>query len=63
MRCMAVTWRGFNGKPYTRNYVDHGTLLQGAQIDYTHGDKPNYSRGTGKDDAPYSFSRERKGRK
>ena len=52
-----------NGKPYTHNYVDHATLLQGAQIDYTLGDKPNYSRGTASDDAPYSFSRERRGRK
>ena len=52
-----------NGKPYTHNYIDHSALLQGTHIDYTLGDKPNYSRGTAKDDAPYSFSRERRGRK
>ena len=52
-----------DGQPYTHNYIDHSTLLRGARIDYTLGDRPNYSRGTARDDAPYSFSRERQGRK
>ena len=46
-----------DGKPYTRNYLDHDQLMKGCRIHYIMSDKPNYSRGTGKGDLPYSFSR------
>lgn len=47
-----------NGKPYTKNYLTYGTLLNGATIDYKMSDKPNKARGISKDDFPYSFSNE-----
>ena len=46
-----------NGQPYTRNYLSHAALQQGATLDFDMADKPNVSRGIGADDAPYSFSR------
>ncbi|QNH61249.1 GH92 family glycosyl hydrolase [Hymenobacter sediminicola] len=46
-----------NGQPYTRNYLSHAALQQGATVDFEMADKPNTSRGIGADDAPYSFSR------
>ncbi len=46
-----------DGKPYSRNYLDHDQLMKGCHIHYIMSDKPNYSRGTGKGDLPYSFSR------
>jgi predicted alpha-1,2-mannosidase len=49
-----------NGQPYTRNYLSHAALQQGATIDFDMADKPNTSRGTGAEDAPYSFSRGKK---
>ena len=45
-----------NGKPYTRNYLEHEQLLKGCDILYVMGDQPNRKRGTGKQDVPYSFS-------
>lgn len=52
-----------NGSDYTRNYIDHATLMGGANIDFSLSQKPNYQRGTSADDAPYSFSRELKKKK
>ncbi len=49
-----------NGKDYTRNYFTHGDLMKGAKIDFSMSHTPNKSRGTGKPDAPYSFSNEKK---
>ncbi|WP_022823889.1 GH92 family glycosyl hydrolase [Hymenobacter norwichensis] len=49
-----------NSQPYTRNYLSHAALLQGATIYFDMADKPNVSRGVGTDDAPYSFSRSKK---
>ena len=45
-----------NGKPYTRNYLDHSQLTNGCNIHYVMGTTPNKKRGTGKQDVPYSFS-------
>ena len=52
-----------NGSDYTRNYIDHATLMGGANIDFSLSQKPNFQRGTSADDAPYSFSRELKNKK
>ena len=46
-----------NGKPYSKNYIKHSELMQGAQFVYNMSAKPNYSRGTAESDAPYSFSK------
>ena len=45
-----------NGKPYTHNYLEHDLLTHGCDIRFVMGDTPNFKRGTGKQDAPYSFS-------
>lgn len=49
-----------NGKPYTKNYLTHDTLLDGAVIEYEMSDVPNTQRGINPDDAPYSFSKDEK---
>lgn len=49
-----------NGKPYTKNYVTHEQLLNGAVIDYKMSSTPNIERGTKDNDFPYSFSRDEK---
>ena len=47
-----------NGKVYTRNYLTHEQLLNGAKIQYQMSAVPNKNRGIGIEDAPYSFSAE-----
>ena len=49
-----------NGQNYTRNYVTQSMLQQGGRIEISMGDEPNRYRGISADDAPYSFSKERK---
>ena len=46
----------FNGKNYTKNYLDHNDLFKGGVIDFKMGDKPNMNRGINPEDMPYSFS-------
>lgn len=50
----------FNGTSYTKNYLQHGDLLNGGVIDYKMSEKPNKQRGTQESDLPYSFSKELK---
>lgn len=45
-----------NGKPYTKNYLDHSELLKGATLQVTMGAKPNQQRGTKISDYPFSMS-------
>lgn len=45
-----------NGHDYTKNYLNHSLLMQGANVDYTLSPKANKMRGIAKEDAPYSFS-------
>ena len=49
-----------NGKNYTRNYITHSDLMNGGKMEAAMSDKPNTKRGTGKNDRPYSFSRDEK---
>ena len=49
----------WNGKPYGRNYIRYKDLMQGANLEFKMSDTPNKSRGTKKEDAPYSFSNEK----
>ena len=46
----------FNGKRYTKNYLEHFELLNGVVLDIQMGDKPNLKRGVNPEDFPYSFS-------
>lgn len=46
----------FNGKNYTKNYLDHNELYKGGVLDIRMGDKPNFDRGVNPEDFPYSFS-------
>lgn len=46
-----------DGKEYTRNYLLHARLMQGATIDAIMSETPNKKRGVDEEDAPYSFSR------
>ena len=45
-----------NGKPWSRNYLDHMTLTRGCDITFIMTEQPNTKRGTAASDAPYSFS-------
>ncbi|HCO68931.1 MAG TPA: alpha-mannosidase [Dysgonomonas sp.] len=47
-----------NGKDYSKNYLTHDMLMNGAVINYRMSDSPNKNRGTAKADFPYSFSNE-----
>ncbi len=46
----------FNGKAFTRNYLNHFELLKGATIDFNMTATPEKTRGTADKDFPYSFS-------
>lgn len=45
-----------NGKIYTKNYLTHDDLKDGANIEYKMSSEPNKNRGINKEDFPYSFS-------
>lgn len=41
-----------NGKPYTRNYIDHRDILEGSTFHFRMGPVPNKKWGSRKDDCP-----------
>jgi predicted alpha-1,2-mannosidase len=43
-----------NGKPYTKNYIDHATMLKGGMLVFVMGDKPNKKWGVEVKDWPSS---------
>jgi len=45
-----------NGTDYNRNYITHGIILDGGQIDFDMVSAPNMSKQINKDSYPYSFS-------
>lgn len=45
-----------DGTPTDRNYFTHDELTAGGRIEYCMSEKPNMSRGTSAESAPYSFS-------
>lgn len=47
-----------NGQDYTKNYLIHEDLMNGASISYEMDDQPNENRGVKESDFPYSFSNE-----
>ncbi|ETZ20817.1 GH92 family glycosyl hydrolase [Pedobacter sp. V48] len=46
----------YNGKPYSKNWLSHSTLLQGATLDFDMSETPNKERGANESDFPYSLS-------
>ncbi len=48
-----------NGRKYTKNYLTHEELLNGAKIRFKMSEQPNLNRGVNEEDFPYSFSNER----
>ena len=47
-----------NGAKYSKNYLTHKTLMDGAKIDFQMSEEANLVRGISEDDFPYSFSKE-----
>jgi len=47
-----------NGKSISRNWIDHAELLNGGELYFELGEKPNQSRGIKAEDRPYSFTSE-----
>jgi predicted alpha-1,2-mannosidase len=47
-----------NKKSYSKNFITYGTILNGGLLNFEMSSTPNMKRGTGKDDAPYSYSSE-----
>ncbi len=47
-----------NGKPYSKMYITHDQLLEGAVLEFEMSSKPNKKRGTRPEDKPYSLSSE-----
>lgn len=47
-----------NNSLYTKNYLKHEDLMQGAKIQYVMSETPNKHRGINAEDFPYSFSNE-----
>ncbi|SEA45899.1 alpha-1,2-mannosidase, putative [Arachidicoccus rhizosphaerae] len=45
-----------NGEPFTANYLDYNTLMEGGTLVFEMGPLPNKQRGTGTQDLPYSLS-------
>ena len=48
-----------NGKDYTKNWLSHKELLQGAVLDFEMTDTPNKTRGSKTEDFPFSLSNEK----
>ena len=48
----------WNGKEYTKNYLNHFEMLKGGVIDIDMSNEPNKQRGVNDSDFPYSFSNE-----
>ncbi|MCU6496803.1 GH92 family glycosyl hydrolase [Rugamonas sp. A1-17] len=48
-----------DGKAYSKNWLSHASLMQGAVLDFDMSSQPNKQRATAPADAPYSFSTER----
>lgn len=45
-----------NGTPVTTNFITHDMIMDGGQLDFVLSAKPDTSRGTSAEDAPYSMS-------
>ncbi|HQO50464.1 MAG TPA: glycoside hydrolase family 92 protein, partial [Bacteroidales bacterium] len=45
-----------NNKPYSKNFILHDDILKGGTLTFSMDQLPNTTKGTLKDDAPYSMS-------
>lgn len=45
-----------NGRPYTKSWIDHNTLMEGGKLTLRMSTQPNTQRGTSAADRPYSLS-------
>lgn len=50
----------WNGKNYSKNFINHSELIKGAQLTFDMGATPNKTRGTAKGDLPFSLSKDDK---
>jgi len=48
----------WNGKNYTKNYINHSELIKGATLRFDMNAEPNTTRGTAKGDLPFSLSKD-----
>ncbi|MGH2623666.1 MAG: GH92 family glycosyl hydrolase, partial [Sphingobacterium sp.] len=48
----------WNGKKYTKNFLNHSELIKGANLSLDMGSEPNKNRGVNKADLPYSLSKD-----
>ena len=44
-----------NGKDYSKSYIKHADIINGSEIIFKMGNKPNYKWGNKKEDRPYSY--------
>jgi putative alpha-1,2-mannosidase len=51
----AVRW---NGRPWTKSWIDHATLSKGGTLSFTMGAQPNPAFGRDPKDRPPSFDRQ-----
>jgi predicted alpha-1,2-mannosidase len=51
-----VQGAALNGKPYSKNWIAHSTIMAGGQFTLTMGNTPNKGKGVSAEDYPYSFS-------
>ena len=49
----------YNGKKYTKSYLNYSELLKGAKINLKMSDKPNKTRGVNSSDYPYSLTNDK----
>jgi len=52
-----VSSASFNGKPYTKNYLDHFELQKGGKLEIKMSETPNKQKGIRPADAPFSLSK------
>ncbi|MDE6438533.1 MAG: hypothetical protein K2L62_02645, partial [Muribaculaceae bacterium] len=48
----------YDGKEYDRNFITYGMIQDGGTMKFFMTDKPDTTRGTSEEAAPYSFSDE-----
>jgi len=47
----------FNGKSYSKNFINHSELMKGATLSFDMGTEPNKNRGVSRGDLPFSLSK------
>lgn len=51
-----ITTARLNGKPYSRNYITYSDIIRGGTLHLAMNSVPDYKRGTGSKDLPFSVS-------